>query len=107
MQRKCFLLLPCLALTACVMGPSRQSQMAAYVGADVKSLVQSLGVPDKHITVNNVQYLAYVNTTNYGPQGYYGGFYYPSYPALASCETTFTVKDARVLSVKLQGDACN
>jgi hypothetical protein len=81
--------------------------MAAYIGSDPQTLVQTLGVPDKHITVNDVQYLSYVTTTDYGPQGYYGGFYYDSYPAISSCETTFTVKVERVFSVKLRGDACD
>ena len=107
MQRKSLLLLVCLALAGCVTGPSLQSQMAAYIGADQQSLVRTLGVPDKHITVNNVQYLAYVTTTDFGPQGYYGGYYYSSYPAIYSCETTFSVKDDRVFSVKLRGDACD
>ena len=107
MQRKSLLLLVCLALAGCVMGPSLRSQMAAYIGANPQSLVRTLGVPDKHITVNNVQYLAYVTTTDFGPQGYYGGFYYDSYPAIYSCETTFAVKDDRVFSINLRGDACD
>ena|ERR1700688_743123 len=105
MQRKCLLLFLCLALAGCVTGPSRQSQMAAYIGADPQTVVQTLGVPDKHITVNNVQYLAYVTTTDYGPDKW--GYYYNIYPATFSCETTFTVKDDRVFSVKLRGDACD
>jgi hypothetical protein len=107
MQCKSSLLLVCLALAGCVTGPSLQSQMAAYIGASPQSLVRTLGVPDKHIAVNNVQYFAYVMNTDFGSQGYYGGYYYNSYPTIYSCETTFTVKDNRVFSVKLRGDACD
>src|ERR1700733_7837314 len=99
MQRQSMLLLPCLALGGCITGPSLQSQMAAYIGADPQTLVRTLGVPDKHVTVNNVQYFAYVTITQ-GYYGYYGGYYY-------SCETTFTVKDDRVVNVQLRGDACD
>jgi hypothetical protein len=112
MRRQSLLLLPSLALAGCVTGPSLQSQMAAYIGADQQTLVRTLGVPDKHITVNNVQYLAYVTTTDYGLQGYYDyedyyDDYYNSYPLIYSCEITFTLKDDRVFSVKLRGNGCD
>jgi hypothetical protein len=112
MRRKSLLLFPCLALAGCATGPSLQSQMAAYIGSDSQTVVQKLGVPDKHITVNDVQYLAYENVTDtdYGFDGYYGyypyggmGYYDGGYPYVYSCETTFTLRNDRVLSVTLRG----
>ncbi|HEY1856291.1 hypothetical protein [Acidocella sp.] len=97
--------------------------MAAYIGADMPTLVQHFGVPDKQITVNGVQYVAYEQWHQeitpggwYGPYGgpFYGGFY-PAYygGGLASqvitysCETTFVLKEGKVSSFTLRGNDCN
>ena len=89
MRRKSLLLLPCLAMAGCaVAGPGPQSQMAAYVGADTQTVVQKLGVPDKHISVNgDVQYLTYLFVTNYW----------------IPCEITFVLKNDRVIGFTPQG----
>jgi hypothetical protein len=126
MRSNLIFLFPVLALTGCVTGPSLQSRMAAYIGDSTQSLVQNLGVPDKQITVNGVRYLAYVRHYQeiepddlafgggFGPYGGfygspYGGFYGDPFPRQVneySCETTFLLKDDRVVSFSLRGNYC-
>ena len=122
MRRAALFLLP--LLSACATGPSLQTRMTAYIGAPEDRLVQSLGVPDKQITVNGVDYLAYVRQHAqvqtdeiamgawggpfWGP--YYGGVYGVGLPRdvqVWSCEITFTVKDGKVWNVTLKGNDCN
>lgn len=120
-SRRALLALP-LCLAACAHGPSLQSRMAAYIGAPEEKLVQSLGVPDKQITVNGVQYLAYVRRQTevipdtfapwYGPYWgpYYGPFYSSGFPVdvhVWSCEVTFVVKDGKVANFTLKGNDCD
>jgi hypothetical protein len=109
MRCKSLLLIPCLAVAGCATGPSLQSQMAVYVGANSETLVQSLGVPDKKITVNDTQYLAYtlVNNIDYGYSGY-DGFYDAGYSvALSTCQATFMLLNDRVSNFTLRGNACD
>lgn len=124
-MRRAVLALP-LALAACAHGPSLQSRMAAYIGAPEASLVQSLGVPDKQITVDGIQYLAYVHSHAevipngvamggfgpwYGPYWgpYYGGYMqpFPQDVQVWSCEITFALKDGKVAGFTLKGNDCN
>ncbi len=128
MRRNLLVSLSLLALAGCATGPSLRSRMAAYVGADTQTLVQQLGVPDKQITVNGVQYVAYDQSHQvidtgaylggwYGPYGgpFYGGGFYPQVYAAGltpqvivyGCETTFMLKGGRVVSVTLRGNDCN
>ena len=99
--------------------------MAAYIGAPEDHLIQSLGVPDKQISVNGVQYLAYVRQQTqiqpgagfgYGGWGgpywgpYYGGgfaFAGPQNVQVWSCETTFAVKEGHVADVTFKGNDCS
>jgi hypothetical protein len=124
MRRKSLPLFACLAMTGCASGPSIQSQMAAFIGADTQTVVQKLGVPDKQIKVNdNTQYLAYNIITSYGYGGYYGpyaggyygryygsyfgtGGYYGGYPYVYSCEVTLMLTNDRVNSYTTRG-YCN
>ena len=130
MRREVPLLLPLLAgcalltLAGCASGPSLQTRMIAYIGAPEDKLVQSLGVPDKQITVSGLTYLAYVRQQAqvqpspvmmgfggpWGPWGPYGGGFYaaslPSQIQVWSCETTFTIKDGHVANVTFKGNAC-
>ncbi len=112
-----------LAVAGCATGPSLQSQMAAYIGASGETLVRNLGVPDKQISLNGVQYLAYLReqTTVIAPPpiffgGYggfyrpYGGFYSAGLPATVTvwrCEITFMLHDDKVASFTLRGNACS
>lgn len=116
-----------LAIAGCATGPSLQSQMAAYIGASGETLVRNLGVPDKQITLNGVQYLAYVReqTTVMAPPpifiggfGGYGGFYPPygggfysaGLPATVTvwrCDITFMLRADKVVNFTLRGNACN
>jgi hypothetical protein len=130
-MRKILLLLPLLGFSACAAGPNLESRMAAYTGASEQTLVQQLGVPDKQITVNGVQYLAYERHRTeidpgliyggFGPfgPGFYGGpFWGPGFgapiydagiPASVrdwSCETTFMLKDDKVYNFTLRGNDC-
>lgn len=129
-MRKFLLLLPILAVSACAVGPSLQSRMAAYTGASAQTLVQQLGVPDKQITVNGIQYFAYDRHRidvepgligGFGPYGagFYGGpfwgpgFGYPVFDAAIpptvnelSCETTFMLKGDKVFNFTLRGNDC-
>jgi len=118
-------LLPVFALTGCATGPSLQSQMALYIGDNTQMLVQGLGVPDKKITVNGDQYLAYVRRYNvispgaltfgggaYGGPFYGGGFAgpfygFPTYVTVYSCETTFLLREDRVLGFTMRGNDCS
>ncbi len=122
MRHKLLLLTPVLALSACATGPSLQSRMAAYIGDDAQALVQGLGVPDKQITTNGVQYLAYVQHSyavqpdgyfGYGPYGgpWYGRGYYAYDAGLPDvqvyyCEITFLLKNDKVLTFTLRGNYC-
>ncbi len=123
MRRVVLLLLPLLA--GCATGPSLQTRMIAYMGAPEAQLVQSLGVPDKQITVSGITYLAYIRQQSqvqpspiigfgggpWGPWGPYGGGFaaasFPSQIQVFSCETTFSIKDGHVANVTFKGNACN
>ncbi len=119
------ILLPALTLAGCATGPNLESRMAAYTGDSAQQLVQSLGVPDKQITLNGTTYLAYVKRQEQLDPGSSGftGFYQPFYgapifaPAIYgggfpaqittySCETTFVLKDDKVVSFSLRGNDC-
>jgi hypothetical protein len=124
MKRFCSLIL--LALAGCATGPSLESRMAAYIGASSQTLVQQLGVPDKQITVDGIQYLAYdrrrtvvspglVMGGGFGPYGgpFYGGPFYggptlvtPPSVNVYSCETTFLLEKDHVVSFTLRGNDC-
>jgi hypothetical protein len=124
MRRNLLVSLSFMALAGCATEPSLQSRMAAYIGASEQTLVQQLGVPDKQITVNGVQYVAYnwrrqeAYTRAYGGYGpwvgpYYGGFFPSVYEAglspqivIYSCETTFTLQNGKVASFILRGNDC-
>jgi hypothetical protein len=126
-MRRIITILFFLALSACVAGPSLQTRMSAYIGATSQTLVQNLGVPDKQITVNGIQYLAYDrHRTEFSPGVYLGGFDDPYagafygggfYPMVFdsgippqvieySCETTFLLKDDHVFNFTLRGNDC-
>jgi len=130
MRKILALTLPLASLTACATGPSLQSRMASFTGASEKTLVQDLGVPDKQVTVDGLQYLAYDHRDiDFDPGfsgpiyagGFYGGPFYPSgfFPAPfldagipsriheISCETTFTLRDDKVIGFTLRGDDCS
>jgi hypothetical protein len=101
--------------------------MIAYMGAPEDGLIQSLGVPDKQITVNGTTYLAYIRQQAQvqpspiigfggGPWGPWGGpFGYSGFAATSlpspiqvwSCETTFTIKDGHVANVSFKGNDCS
>jgi hypothetical protein len=124
MKRTCLLIL--LALAGCATGPSLESRMAGYIGASSQTLVQQLGVPDKQITVDGNQYLAYdrsrtvvspglVTGGGFGPYfggpfggGFYGGpaFVTPPSVNVYSCETTFLLEKDHVVSFTLRGNDC-
>jgi hypothetical protein len=129
-MRKYLLLLPLAALTACASGPTLQSRMAGYIGASEQSVVQQLGVPDKQVTVNGTQYLAYdhrdldIEPGFIGPvygggfyggpffgPGYFGGPFidegFPSRVSEVACETTFELRNGKVISFTLRGDDCD
>jgi len=118
------------ALSACATGPSLQTRLASYIGAPETTLIKNFGVPDKQITVDGTQYLAYdhrdldvspgfIGPGFYGP-GLYGGpffgggfgpapFFDSGLPARVnevSCETTFLLKSGKVVDFTLRGDDC-
>jgi hypothetical protein len=123
-MRKFLLILPFLA-AACATGPGLESRMAAYIGASPETLIGAFGVPDKQITVDGVQYFAYVRHrtqvipgtpvfAGFGGYPYYGGFGGPVFatgipPTVIdrSCETTFLLHDNKVVSFTLRGNDCN
>ena len=103
-------------LSACAAGPSLQTRLASYIGAPEGALIKNFGVPDKQITVDGTQYLAYdhrdldVSPGFIGP-GFYGPgpFFDTGIPARVnevSCETTFLLKDGKVVDFTLRGDDC-
>ncbi len=122
-MRKIWFFAVLFALAGCATGPGLQSRMAAYIGASGETLVQNLGVPDKQITLNGVQYLAYVReqTTVLTPPpffyGGYGGFYrpyagfyaygLPSTVTVWRCDITFMLHADKVVSFTLRGNYCN
>jgi hypothetical protein len=131
MRKFLLLTVPLAALSACATGPSLQSRMASFTGASEKTLVEQLGVPDKQVTVDGLQYLAYDHRDIdfdpgfagpfYGP-GFYGGPFYgggfigpgpffdagiPSRVSEVACETTFTLRDDKVIGFTLRGDDCS
>lgn len=111
-----------LLLAGCATGPSLQSKLAGYIGAPESVLVQQLGVPQRQIQVNGVNYLAYqvrysAQNTYVGPYWgagpYWGGPFWGPYGPLQqdvqiwSCEATFALKDDKVQSFSLRGNDCN
>lgn len=125
MLRKVFLFSLLAGLAGCAAGPSLQSRMAAYTGDSARQLVQTLGVPDKQVTVDGVQYFAYTvrHVQQVAPNdilagGFEGPFYGPYYPGgfidaglpsqiqNYSCETTFTLVNGHVTGFSLRGNDC-
>ncbi len=126
-MRKYLSLIALLGMSACATGPGLQSRMASYIGATEDQLVQKLGVPDKQITVNGVQYLAYdqhhldvsPGFSTFGGfygGGYYGGPYFGGGPFFDAgfpptieergCETTFALRDGKVINFSFRGNDC-
>lgn len=129
-MRLIFFLFPVLALAGCATGPSLQSRMAAYTGASGETLVRDLGVPDKQISLNGTQYMAYVRQQTvvdpgppvfvggFGPYGGpfwggygggFGGIYGADSPPSVSvwrCEATFTLQHDKVVGFALRGNDC-
>ncbi|HQT46599.1 MAG: hypothetical protein B7X08_04120 [Acidocella sp. 20-63-7] len=120
MRRSSWVLASLFALAGCAIGPSLQSRMAAYIGASTEQLVKGLGVPDKQVNINGEKYFAYDRSyTQVEPPmgGFYGPFYGPyagpvfgpAFPATVDvygCETTFLLKDGKVVSFTLRGNDC-
>ncbi len=125
-MRKTLCLIALLGVSACATGPGLQSRMASYTGATEDQLIQKLGVPDKQITVNGVQYLAYDERhfdVSPGFIGFGGGFYggpfygpgfgspfldagFPPTVEESGCETTFLLRDGKVASFSFRGNDC-
>ena len=120
-----FVFICAFALAGCAVGPNLESRMSHYIGATSEQLVQGMGVPDKQITVNGAQYLAYDrHRTDVSPgfvdggfggfDGFYGGGFYggplfisPPLVTDLSCETTFVLKDNHVQTFSLRGNDCD
>jgi len=117
-----------LALSGCATGPSLQSRMAGFTGASTQTLVEHLGVPDKQITTNGTEYLAYTVRHSeelepgyggpigpYFGRGYYGaafgsGFYDSNFPRPIdqySCTVTFALHGDKVVGFTLRGNDCD
>jgi hypothetical protein len=118
-MRNLLLLLPLLA-TACATGPGLQSRMASYIGDSKAQLVQTLGVPDKQITVGGADYLAYDRhhlefTPGFDTFGGFGPWYggpifdagIPPQVIEQDCETTFLLRNDKVASFTLRGNDCS
>jgi hypothetical protein len=119
-MRKILCLAALLSVSACATGPGLQSRMAAYTGASAETLVKDLGVPDKQITLDGVQYFAYDQHHILVSPGFYafgsyspfydGPFYNAGFPPTvteAGCETTFALRDNKVVSFTLRGNDCS
>jgi len=123
MKRPYMMILPLIALAGCATGPSLQSRMAAYTGDTKQALVTNLGVPDKQITVNGIDYLAYtvrseqqIEPGDYGFGGFdgrrfygYGAAWDAGFPRdvdTYTCNATFMLKDDRVYGFTLRGNDC-
>ncbi|WP_297366795.1 hypothetical protein [Acidocella sp.] len=124
-MKKILPLLMLLSVAGCARGPGYRAQMTAFVGAPETRLVQDLGVPDKQISLNGYEYLAYVRARGQlvpgGGMAFYqpwGGPYWGGYggPVLVEpmpqdmmvwrCEATFAVQNGKVLGVTFRGDDC-
>lgn len=117
-----------LALAGCATGPDLQSRMAAYVGAPEATLVQSLGVPDRQVTVGETKFFAYqlrYQMQTSGSTAFWGGNYWGGYRGWGgypgwggfynngpqninvwSCVVTFMLEHQKVYSFMLQGNDC-
>jgi len=128
-KKTLFALAALTSLSACVTGPSLQTRLASYIGAPEGTLIKNFGVPDKQITVDGTEYLAYdqrdldvspgfIGGGFYGP-GLYGGPFpggfgpgplwdtgVPARVNEISCETTFLLKGNKVVDFTLRGDDC-
>ncbi len=123
-----FFIAGALALSGCATGPSLQSRMAGFTGSSAQTLVEHLGVPDKQITTNGTEYLAYNvrhsqelepgfdgSVGPYFGRGYYGAgfggdFYNEDFPRQIndySCTATFALHDDRVVGFTLRGNDCD
>ena len=119
-MRKFLCLAALLSVSACATGPGLQSRMAAYTGASAETLVKDLGVPDKQITLDGVQYFAYDRHHTLVSPGFYafsgytpfydGPFYDAGFPPTVTeegCETTFALRNNKVVSFTLRGNDCS
>ena len=115
-------MLSLVLLAACTTGADRRAYLSTLVGQPEEEIVRQLGVPSRVYEAGGHKFLAYVERRQRvygGPAfggfgggfGYFGvgyGFYDP-FPAEIvdrSCETTFEVANARVLTWALRGNAC-
>ncbi len=120
MRRYLLPLVLLVALSGCATGPSLQSRMATYIGASSQTLVQNFGVPDRQITTDGVEYLAYTlrHEDDVIPMDYdigfagedgFGGFLGAGLPHPVrqySCVVTFMLKNDKVYSFMLRGNDC-
>ncbi len=107
-----------LVVSACTAGPDRRAYLSTLVGQPEAEVVRQLGVPTRVYETGGHKFLAYVERRErvyggpvFGGFGYFGagyGFYdgFPAEVTVRTCETTFEVADARVLTWALRGNAC-
>ena len=98
---------------------ARRAYIASLVGVSETDLVRQMGVPTRSFSVNGETFLAYDNRRLEFVPGFYGGppWWGPGWgpwgwwasPPLAverGCETTFEVRDGKVVSFSRRGPEC-
>jgi hypothetical protein len=103
-----------LVLAACATGPTLTERLSAYVGVTEVELVSALGVPARTHEAGGLRFLQYERrrTVVQPPDPFWGGPFgpwwggFPGYAYTVGCDITFTLRDGRVESFALRGDAC-
>jgi hypothetical protein len=110
------LLLPLLA-AACAVGPTLEQRLATFIGRGEGDLVAELGVPVRSYETDGRRFLQFerertVAISQPDPFFYPGPYRYrpwiappPAY-AQVRCDITFALRDRRVESFTLNGQAC-
>jgi hypothetical protein len=109
------MLLPLLA--ACAVGPTLSQRLATFIGRGEGDLVAELGVPVRSYETEGRRFLQFerertVAVSQPDPFFYPGPYRYrpwiapPQAYAQVRCEITFALRDRRVESFTLNGQAC-
>lgn len=97
----------------------RRAYLAAFIGRSEADLVRQLGVPTRTFTLKGETFLAYddrhlellpgfyAGSPGWGPWGPgWGWGWAPPFVVARGCETTFDIRDGKVVGLAMRGPDC-
>ena len=84
-----------LFLSACATGAKYEAYLDSLIGISKDDIMEGLGKPNEEYTANGKEFLTYKN--NHG---------YSEYGTRIYCDTTYILKDGKMVSWKYKGNTC-